>query len=893
MAECAGRLLAIVSLSAGTSLGHYEIAAPLGAGGMGEVYRARDSKLDRDVATKVLPPDFADDPERLARFEREAKSLAALSHPNIATIFGFETDEATSTHFLAMELVEGDDLADRIARGPIPVDDAIPLFVQIAEGLEAAHEKGIIHRDLKPANIKVDPDGRVKILDFGLAKAMEPASAVAAPDISQSPTMTAAATMRGEIMGTAAYMSPEQAAGQPVDKRSDIWAFGACLFETVTGRRAFGGSSALEIMAAVVRAEVDLELLPVDAQRRVGRLLDRCLRKNPRDRLRDIGDARLELVEDQEPESEPLDRRWPQLSAMLAAALLLGVAVGLVPFLMSDEPVSGVERLVGHRYTVDAGEVRPHGLRSPPAISADGLTMAFVKRDDGIDHIWVRDVDDPVARPLEGTEGAYYPFFSPDGDWLAFGQAGELRRVRVNGESLATIAAIGSGLRGGTWGADETIVMTPHASTGLWKVSAAGGPSTPLTTVSREEGEFHHITPAFLPNGWILFVVALSDHHDGARIEALFPETGERRVILEGGYSPLYASSGHLLFMRAGSLWAATFDMGAMEVTGPAEPVLEVSTHVGFGTSEYAVASDGTLIYIPPNTHDVSARQPVWLDQAGRVPLRVAPGPYRRPRISPDGEWLILETEEPEGSVLWLVEVPDGEPRRLTFEGSCMWPLWHPDGRRIAYAALQEDGWAVFIKPITGGEAQLLRKSDQPMFPDDWSPDGEGLIAVTDNTSRGTGIDIVLLPFDSAAESRTLVSKGAEDYAADLSPNGQWLAYTSDDDGEYRVFVERWGGDAQQHQITDSVSMEPVWSSSGRQLYFVDVSGVYVTEMNFGSSVSWEAPRKLHSGAYYNGSGRDFDVGPDGRVVILEEAVADPSETQQIQVAVNWLAELK
>ena len=884
-------------LDIGTVLGHYEIVGSLGAGGMGEVYRARDPSLEREVAIKVLPEAFAESEERLARFEREAKALAALNHPNIATVYGFEADG--DTRFLVMELVEGEDLAERIARGPIPVDEAIPLFIQIAEGLEAAHERGIVHRDLKPANIKVGSDGRVKILDFGLAKAMESASHAVHADLSQSPTMTAAATRRGEIMGTAAYMSPEQATGKATDKRTDIWSFGVCLYEALTGKRPFAGDDATSVLAAVLRDEVDLEDLPADGPATVRRLLARCLQKDPRDRLRDIGDARLELMEPisdlGETHPEVPRWRWQELAPWVAGALVLGVLLGLGPWLTSRRDavaVSAAEEV--HHYTVDAG-VRAPGWRNRAhaTISSDGQTLVFLRDQDGEDQIWVRSAGDPSPRPLEGTEGASWPFLSPDGEWIAFEQGGELRRVRVGGGSPTRVTGIGSGLRGGAWGPDDLIVMTPHASTGLWQVSASGGEATVLTTVAREQGEFHHLSPTFLPNGWILFTVALSDHHDGARIEALSIESGERKVLFEGGYSPLYAASGHLLVVREGSVLAAPFDLERMEVTGPAEPVLEINSHVGFGYADYSISSQGTLTYTPPTRRDPSSRQPVWLDaDGGRAPLGVDPGPYRRPRISPDGRWLALETEEPSGSVLWTIELPGGTPRRFTFEGSCMWPLWYPDSERIAFASLRDGAWGVYSKSITGGDAQLVRSFDGLLFPDDWTPDGRDIIAVTDNTAGGTGIDIVLLPSDESQPPRTLVSKGAEDYGSDLSPNGEWLAFTSDDDGEYRVFVERWGGDRQQHQITDRVSMEPVWSADGQDLYFVDSTGVLMTTFSFGSTLTWADTRRLHSGVFYNGSGRDYDVGPDGRIIVLEEA-ADTNESAQIHVVVNWLEELK
>ena len=554
-----------MTLETGSTLGHYEILGSLGAGGMGEVYRARDPQLEREVAIKVLPEAFAESEERLARFEREAKALAALNHPNIATVHGFEADG--ETRFLVMELAPGEDLAERITRGPIPVDEAIPLFIQIAEGLEAAHERGIVHRDLKPANIKVAESGKIKILDFGLAKVVEPRSAASGdPRLSQSPTRTAAATMRGEILGTAAYMSPEQAKGQRVDEQTDVWAFGACLFEALTGARAIRGEDAAELTAAILRGEIDWSSLPAATPPPVRTLLRRCLRADPVRRLRHIGDARLELEEALAAPEEPGSSKPTPVGAgrrlgPMGLALVAGAALASAFFLNAgsrqDAP-RAVARSVLSAAPSDPLGFWPSGA-TDVAISPDGTRVLYLSVSEGSNSLYLRPIDELEGKPLLEISGAHGPFFSPDGAWAGFSLEGSLQKASTLGGPPLALCEVETFV-GASWGLDDVIVFADgEGEPGLYRVPAEGGPRQALLRTDVESGEKWFSTPEILPGGnAVLFTVG---KNEGSEIAVLDLRTGDRQVVVSAGSHARYVPSGHLVFGLAGNLIAAPFDL--------------------------------------------------------------------------------------------------------------------------------------------------------------------------------------------------------------------------------------------------------------------------------------------------------------------------------------------
>ncbi len=587
-----------MALEAGTKLGPYEILSPLGAGGMGEVYRARDNKLGREVAIKVLPEEFTQHPQKLARFEREARLLASLNHPKIATLYGVE--EFETKPFLVMELVEGETLAERIARGPLPANEALAISQQIAEALEAAHEKGVIHRDLKPANVKVDPEGQVKVLDFGLAKLAEAESGSSGEGGSQSPALSRDATRAGVILGTATYMSPEQAKGKTVDKRTDIFSFGIVLYEMLTGKKAFAGEDVPEILAGIINKEPDWSVLP-NLDPRLDALLRRCLRKDRKLRWRDVGDVRVEIQEilaEPTERSEAVKARSPVLAWGLAGVLAVALLATLwILWLTASAPEPPV------RFSVNLGAADSRLFMGPggtPVLSPDGKMLAFVGQlPGGNRQLYIRSLDSLEATPLSGTENATVSFFSPDGQWLAFFASGALKKVSVSGGATLTIAEV-SRARGGTWGPDDTIVYGTFANA-LYQVPASGGTPVELTTL--EEGEAGHGWPWFLPNGKaVLFVVwAGGASFDDATLEAVLLETGERKVLHRGGTYPRYASSGHhLLFARETTLFAKPFDADRIESTGEPSPVLEgVGVNPNSGGALFVVADDETLAYVP------------------------------------------------------------------------------------------------------------------------------------------------------------------------------------------------------------------------------------------------------------------------------------------------------
>ena len=710
----------LLALEAGSTLGHYEIVSSLGAGGMGEVYRAKDTKLGREVAIKLLLDEVSADPERLARFEREARVLASLNHNNIATLHGFEKEGDTS--FLVMELVEGETLADRIKRGAIPVDEALPLFIQIAEGLEAAHEKGVIHRDLKPANIKVTANGQVKILDFGLAKAMAPEVDTGDPAMSQSPTLTLAATQRGEILGTAAYMSPEQASGEPTDKRTDIWAFGACLFEALSGRRTFGGDKMSIVLASVLKDEPDFALLDPTTPRAARRVLRSCLEKDPALRLHDIADGRLELERADEEEELPAIAISAKrgVGGYLGAALLGALAAGAaVWWAATPEPA---QPLRPQRFSISlpgrgmAGSDSNRTLR----VSPDGQSVVFfTSLDLGTGHpLMIRQASELEPRPVAGTEAGYAPFFSPDASWLGFKRLGSLVKVRVTGGSAQVLY---TGLRGfsgdAAWGPDGYIYFINRVaddSLALFRVSDDGG--EPERLYPTDGGQFEGASGdvALLPHMRAVLVGIenpFGGRAAGTRIEALDLATGQRHVLVQGATLPAYADSGHLVYVEGGRVWAVPFDAERLELTGPpheiTEPAMGITQDSDFVS--WDLARGGTLVYAPA----AGSARVVHVDETGSSrPLDTPPPDLFGLASSPDGRLLALTS----GKDIWVHDRARATATRITFE-SGFYPVWTPDGDRIVFAsgvagseAQGGTGWDLWWQKSDGSKAAERRR---------------------------------------------------------------------------------------------------------------------------------------------------------------------------------------
>ncbi len=920
-----------MTLEKGRRIGPYEVVAPLGAGGMGEVWRATDTRLGRDVALKLLPAAFASDPGRLARFEREAKLLAALSHTHIAGLFALEEatvdGTATPVRFLAMELAEGEDLAERLKRGAIPVDEALAIAKQIAEALEAAHEKGIVHRDLKPANVKVSAEGHVKVLDFGLAKAWsgEGDGTAESADWSQSPTLAHTGTATGVILGTAAYMSPEQARGKPVDKRADVWSFGVLLFEMLTGKRLFDGETVSDVLAAVLTREPAWNELPAATPPSVRRLLRHCLERNPKNRQHDIADARVAL--DEALRGVPEDASAPAAFAPRvaplwrralppAAAALVGAGLSLwAPWRPVPEPAKPVRlsvELGAHASLVTAG----FGMGTAAILSPDGGVLAFVAQKAAGERpqLYVRRLESLQASPLSGTEGARNPFFSPDGHWIAYFADGKLKKVAVTGGAAFTLCDAPDD-RGGTWSEAETIVFAPQGRGGLSRVSTAGGTPEVVTTPDPAAEEITHRWPQALPGGQALLYTAHSQVGDfeGATIVVQPLPSGPRRVLQRGGYYGRYLRSGHLVYMHEGTLFAAPFDPGRLELRGPPVPALEgVSAAAGFAGAHFAFSDRGLLVFLPGT--GIQATVPIlWLDREGKTqPLRGLPGRYLSIRFSPDGERLAIEILEGRQRDVWVYDWGRDRLSRLTFDPAMdQAPVWTPDGRRIAFGSDRADRarWNLYWQRADGtGDAERLTESKNPQLPTSWHPSGKFLAFQEQHPQ--TSFDIMILPMEGDLTSggrpgkpvAFLNGSSAESSPA-FSPDGCWLAYRSTDaDGSRaEVYVRPFPGPGGRWQISTGGGRNPTWSRTGKELFYqVDDGSMWVATYSVeADSFRAERPRPWSLGpmppTQRSPAAGAFDLHPDGKRFAVLGASEELSAAKRDHVVLiqNFFDELR
>jgi eukaryotic-like serine/threonine-protein kinase len=879
-------------LSPGTRIGHYEIVAPLGAGGMGEVYRARDLTLGRDVALKVLPHAFALDRDRTARFAREAHVLASLNHPNIAAIYGF-ADSA-----LALELVEGPTLADRIAPGPLPVDEAMAIARQIALALGAAHEQGIVHRDLKPANIVVRPDGTVKVLDFGLAKAIDAAAGTI--DASQSPTITSPAVMtrEGIVFGSAAYMSPEQARGKPVDHRADIWAFGVVLFETLTGTRPFRGETVSDTLAAVLKSEPSWDTLPPSTPATLRRVLRACLQKDPKARLQAIGDWQFLLEEASQP-AVPARRRWVTIAATLAAAiggLALGVTVVYLRGPAAPAVRSSVVRLTA---TLPPGVEVDHRVTPALALSPDGTRLVYVGRRAGAAaQLFLRSLEGSAATSISGTDGAQNPFFSPNGDWIGFFAQGKLKKVSTTGGASQTLCDAPSG-QGGHWAADDTIYFVPFNTSGVWKVPAAGGAPQEVTTVDRSKGEVSHRWPQMLPGGTaLLFTVWLGPGWEEKSLQLQVMDTGERRMLTRGASTGRYLSTGHLVYNREGiqALMALPFDLATLRLTdGQAVELAERVWEGGAEGAQYAVSDAGTVAYVLsyPRRYE---RRLVWVDRSGKSEVLPAPSrPYYDPRISPDGSRLAVSAEE-ETERIWIYDFARPTLTALTTaDSSSQSPAWTPDGTHVVYRGTRQGARNLYRKSADGsGDEERLTTSDNLQTPTALSPDGQHLAFV--EVDRTTGQDALILSLDGSRRTVTpFLQTRATEVTGRFSPNGRWLAYTSNESGRDEIYVRPFPGTGGTAQVSTAGGGEPVWSRDGRELFYRSGEAVMAVPVSTEAAFAAGLPRRLFADHYERtgtGSG-GYDVSLDGRRFLMIEPAEPELPVAQISVVLGWFDEVR
>jgi Tol biopolymer transport system component len=864
-------------------LGHYRLADRIGEGGMGVVWRAEDSKLRRDVAVKVLPQALAADPERLARLEQEARSLASLNHTNVASIYGF--DEQDGQRYLILEFVPGETLEQRIARGPLGVDEAAGLAMQVASGLEAAHNAGILHRDLKPANIKITPEGEVKVLDFGLAKAMAPAGA--SGDVSLSPTLTQHATVTGTLMGTASYMSPEQARAHALDRRTDLWSFGCVLFEMLTGHQAFPGETVSDIIARILQTEPDWSLLPRDLPRDLDRLLRRCLTKDRKDRARDAGEARLDIRDALERRHEPAadestvkaastaaPRRTPLLAWALVAALatLVGVAIGR----FTVPAVERAQQPAVARLDLPVPSERPVATGSflnPLAVSPDGRNLVYVGVEQGIRQLYRRPLDQLVAEPIPGTEGAEGPFFSPDGEEVAFWAEGQVQRVSLAG-GLPRPVFTSTDFRGGVWAPDGTIIASPSQSGPLCRVSAAGGECTPLTADG--PGSQHRL-PSLLPDGRILFGIRTGERfaYDNAGLAVLSLETGEVRAVADGvGMDGRYAA-GHLFYVQANSLIARPFDLERLDFTGPPRTVRQgVQVQSNTGAAQFALTPDGSLAFLPGEAigDDIGLAR---VDRDGSSEyLSTERDVFRWPSLTADGSQLTVLIISEERGGRWVTRLDEPGLTRMPLD--IAWPAWAPDGRHVAVRSSEDvvPPELYYIDAFEGGERTTLFTGSPEVLdlaPTSISPDGRyvlfGVALAMDNR------DVYGVEVDDPSSVRPFLETESLECGARFSPDGQWVAYVSNATGRFEVYVTDWPANRIQRQISTDGGREPLWSPRGDELFYRSGERMMAARMRFQRGLDVETPHVLFTGDYEGMLGNpdvpNYEVAPDGRFLML------------------------
>jgi serine/threonine-protein kinase len=890
-------------LESGQSLSHYRLAEKIGEGGMGVVWQAVDTTLGREVAIKVLPEAFASDPHRLKRFEREAKLLASLNHPRIAGLFGLH--EAQGVRFLSMELIHGEDLGQRLKRGPIPLDESLRLAVQVAEGLEAAHESGVIHRDLKPANIKLTPNGEVKILDFGLAKALQDPVPGDEADLSQSPTMTAAATQAGGILGTAAYMSPEQARGQEADRRTDIWAFGCVLYEMLTGASPFVGETASDSIGAVLHKEVDLDLLPPSTPAAVRRLLRRCLAKELRARLQHIGDVRIELDDAISGSGGALPVSTATTASPYRALALIGVlailvvaALVAVPLILDLDQESDENlhlSIVQPTTSSLPPEVSLHG--SSVAISPDGSTVAYLATSGATSALMVRNLSQPDSRLLPGTEGATVPFFSPDGSRIGFVSAGRLRVMPIEG-ALPREVCDAPNARGACWIDDDTVLMARFGPSVIDRVTVSTGEVESLTRLDDDNNEVAHETPEPIPGtGQFLFTVRRLRHGTTVGMALALGDvaTGEHRIIIEDAGHGRYADE-VIVYSRAdGSVRAMAFDPVRGETQGQQRTVLTgVRTQPLAWTSDLALSASGRVAYMPGQA-GWTDNTVTWRARDGSAePALAERRGFTVARLSPDERFLALGISEPFPD-LWRYDLSTVPPTRLrlTDDGRSIIPVWSPDGSEIIHASMRTGVLLLYRTPTDGSrESQLLFESPYRTIPESWSEDGK-LFAYT-SVDPHTGLDIWVLPLDGKGDARLIAGTRFNESSASFSPGGKWIAYQSDESGAYEIYLRRADGTGGGHPASVGGGVDPLWRRD--EVFFRRGDALMVASVSTDPELRIGTPTELFTGLTTSGPPvRLYDVTSDGSrvLVTLPQHSEAGSQYAEVQVVTNWIAQVK
>jgi serine/threonine-protein kinase len=882
-----------VAFPPGARLGPFEIVGPLGAGGMGEVYRARDTRLGREVAIKVLPQEYSADAARLQRFEQEARSASALNHPNIVTVH--EVGRSGTTPYIAMELVEGQTVGELLLAGPPPVRKLLGIATQVADGLAKAHAAGIVHRDLKPANLMVSTDGYVKILDFGLAKLV----ADVPEALSRAPTLAQPVTHPGTVLGTASYMSPEQAAGRQLDFRSDQFSFGSILYEMLTGRRAFERPTTVDTLSAILHEDPEpIDRVKPGVPAPLRWILERCLAKDARERYaatldlaRDLSSVRDHISELSGAGAALASGAWPRRGRLAWAIGALAVLGGF-----------GAGLLVGKRDSVEHQPLLRLSLAFSPdeapvtggdlpflALSPDGTRLVYAGRAPGGGRrLYVRPLDRFEVVALPGSEGAMSPFFSPDGQWVGFWADKKLKKVSLAGGRPQTLCDAEI-LRGASWGSDGGILFSPVGSAALWRVSDTGGEPKQVTTLDPGRGETTHRWPQILPGGEAAIFTAndLSGNYDRARLEVLRFDTGERRTLLEGGTDARYLSTGHLVFLRAGSLFAVPFDLDRLAVTGSVVPVLDdLSVHSLAGFANYAVGSFGPLVYVPLDSRPLE-RELVWVDRKGAArPVTDTRRQYRDVRISPDGSRLAMTAGGSETEI-WIYDLARGAWDRLTSGGINWYPVWSSDGERLAFCS-NRDG---FINPYwipidRSTPPERLATTSTWTCPTSWSPDGRTVILETQNP--GMGYDLVALTLDGERRLHPLLETPANESGARLSPDGLFLAYESDDSGRSEIYVIPYPGPGGRWQVSTEGGSAPNWSRDGKELFFESSGRLMAVGVETQPAFRAGLPKPLFEATSLGA----YDVAPDGDRFVMVRSLGPGQGPRTLSVVLGWFEDV-
>ena len=911
-----------MNLTPGTRLGVYEVVEQIGEGGMGQVFRATDSRLKRQVAIKVLPPSVAGDHDRLARFQREAEVLASLNHPNIAGVYGLE--EGDGVLALVMELVQGEDLSRRIGRGAIPIDEALAIAKQIADALEAAHEQGIIHRDLKPANIKVRADGMVKVLDFGLAKALDPAAS-SSPEVMNSPTISVRGTHMGLIIGTAAYMAPEQARGKIVDRRADIWAFGVVLYEMLSGRRAFDGEDVSTIMASVIKEEVSWPSLPANLPEPVRRLLRRCLEKDPKRRLRDIGEARLAL---EEPISSELavPARPPAISAISAptslwrralpiavTAVIVGVAASSLTWSFQRTAAAAAPVVTRFPIVLPDGQVSTRQNVAVVAFSPDGARLVYAANR----QLYLRSMAEVEAKPIPGSNAdAASPFFSPDGQWVGFFSYGDslLRKIPIGGGTPVTVCKVDAPWSA-TWDGDTIFVAS--GTHGIMRVSANGGEPTVVVKINAGEAADG---PQVLDDGRLLYALTTgsgANRWDEAQIVVQAMASGERHIVMRGGSAARYVATtpqspggagGHLVYAVGNSLLAAPFDAKRLELRGTPMSIVEpvsrsANSALQSSVAQYAVSATGTLAYLPGRSSGASL--PKALALVGRdgttQMLGLPQQSYIHPRLSPDGRQLAVGTDDGKDANVWVYDLKTGGSlRRLTFGGRNEYPIWTRNGRFITFQSDRDGDKAVFSQPADGsGAAQRLSRPEAGVAhrPESWSSDGKTLSMNVVSTGNESVWMITTAP---GTKPEPFADSPAVEKHSTFSPDGRWVAYMANTEGESDIYIQPFPTTGAKYQVSTG-GRTPAWSPDGKQLFFhaIGLNRFMVVDIRADQGLTLGVPVPLPiDDAIHPLTQRNYDVTPDGTQLLIvlpaqTQTAAGRRVSPQINIVLNWFEELK